>query len=299
MIKRTLFFENPAYLSLQLEQLLITYPQEFVKPITIPIEDLGIIIIESLNVTMSFSLINKLMAYGVGVFSCDERHMPSGLMLPLEGHTQQTERIRTQLDATIPLKKNLWQQTVSAKIVNQARLLQARGQDVENLLRWSREVQSGDQKNHEARAAVQYWSRLFPLEGFTRHPEGESPNHLLNYGYSILRGITARAIVSSGMLPMLGIFHKNKYNAFGLVDDIMEPYRPFVDALVLELVDSGEDFHELKKEFKIHLMSIMRVDVTIDSQKSPLMVAMSRTTSSLFDCYAGKSRKILFPIYGG
>jgi CRISPR-associated protein Cas1 len=297
MIKRTLFFENPAYLSLQLEQLLITYPEEFVKPITIPIEDLGIIIIESLHVTISFSLINKLMSYGVGVFSCDERHMPSGLMLQLEGHTQQTERIRTQLEASLPLKKNLWQQTVSAKIVNQARLLHTRGKDVDNLLRWSREVQSGDQKNHEARAAVQYWSRLFPFEGFTRHPEGESPNHLLNYGYSILRGITARAIVSSGMLPMLGIFHKNKYNAFGLADDIMEPYRPFVDALVLELVDSGEDFHELKKEFKIHLMSIMRTDVILDGQKSPLMVALSRTTSSLYECYVGRTRKILYPLY--
>ena len=297
MIKRTLFFENPAYLSLQLEQLLITYPEEFVKPITIPIEDLGIIIIESLHVTISFSLINKLMSYGVGVFSCDERHMPSGLMLQLEGHTQQTERIRTQLEASLPLKKNLWQQTVSAKIVNQARLLHTRGKDVDNLLRWSREVQSGDQKNHEARAAVQYWSRLFPFEGFTRHPEGESPNHLLNYGYSILRGITARAIVSSGMLPMLGIFHKNKYNAFGLADDIMEPYRPFVDALVLELVDSREDFHELKKEFKIHLMSIMRTDVILDGQKSPLMVALSRTTSSLYECYVGRTRKILYPLY--
>lgn len=297
MIKRTLFFENPAYLNLQLEQLVISYPQEFVKPITIPIEDIGIIVIESLHVTITSTLLNKLLQYSVGVFCCDERHMPSGLMLPLEGHTQQTERIRTQLDASLPLKKNLWQQTVSAKIVNQARLLHSRGQEVENMMRWSREVQSGDQKNHEARAAVQYWSRLFPWEGFTRNPDGESPNHLLNYGYSILRGITARAIVSSGMLPMLGIFHKNKYNAFGLADDIMEPYRPFVDALVLELVDSGEDFHQMKKEFKIHLMSIMRTDVMIDGQKSPLMVAMSRTTSSLYDCYSGKTRKILYPLY--
>lgn len=297
MIKRTLFFENPAYLNLQLEQLVISYPQEFVKAVTIPIEDIGIIVIESLHVTITSTLLNKLIQYGVGVFCCNEQHMPSGLMLPLEGHTQQTERIRTQLDASLPLKKNLWQQTVSAKIVNQARLLHMRGQEVENLMRWSREVQSGDQKNHEARAAVQYWSRLFPWDGFTRNPDGESPNHLLNYGYSILRGITARAIVSSGMLPMLGIFHKNKYNAFGLADDIMEPYRPFVDALVLELVDSGEDFHQMKKEFKIHLMSIMRTDVMIDGQKSPLMVAMSRTTSSLYDCYTGKTRKILYPLY--
>lgn len=299
MIKRTLFFENPAYLSLQLDQLVISYPQEFVKPITISIEDIGIIVIESLHVTMTSTLMNKLLQFGVGIFCCDERHMPSGLMLPLEGHTQQTERIRTQLEASLPLKKNLWQQTVSAKILNQARLLHTRGIEVDNLMRWSREVQSGDQKNHEARAAVQYWSRLFPWDGFTRNPDGESPNQLLNYGYSILRGITARAIVSSGMLPMLGIFHKNKYNAFGLADDIMEPYRPFVDALVLELVDSGEDFHVMKKEFKIHLMSIMRVDVRMDGQNSPLMVAMSRTTSSLFDCYMGKSRKILFPLYVG
>jgi CRISPR-associated protein Cas1 len=299
MVKRTLFFENPAYLSLKLDQLLITYPQEFVKPITVPIEDIGIIMIESLHVSITSSLVNKLMDYGVGIISCDERHMPSGLMLPLEGHTQQTERIRSQLDASLPLKKNLWQQTVASKIFNQASLLKSQGQDADAMLRWSREVQSGDVKNHESRAAIQYWSRLFPWEGFTRNPEGESPNHLLNYGYSILRGITARAIVSSGMLPMLGIFHKNKYNAFGLADDIMEPYRPYVDALVLDLVDSGEDFHAMKKEFKIHLMSIMRTDVLMEGQKSPLMVAMSRTTSSLFDCYAGKTRKILYPVYAG
>lgn len=296
MIKRTLFFENSVQLSLRMEQLIVLYPNELTNTVSIPIEDIGIIVIESLQVTLSSSLINKLMDNGVGIFCCDERHMPSGLMLPLEGHTIQSERIRIQLDASTPLKKNLWQQTVSAKITNQAELLKKRGHEVDNLLRWSKEVQSGDQKNHEARAAINYWSRLFPLEGFTRHSEGESPNHLLNYGYSILRGITARAIVSSGMLPMLGIFHKNKYNAFGLADDIMEPYRPFVDALVLELVDSVVDLHELKKEFKIHLLSIMRKDVLMEDQRSPLMVAMSRTTSSLFDCYSGKSRKILYPL---
>lgn len=299
MVKRTLFFENPAYINLKMEQLVITYPEDFVKPITVPIEDIGLIVIESLHVTISSTVLNKLLQNGVGVFCCDEQHMPSGLMLPLEGHTQQTERIRTQLEASIPMKKNLWQQTVSAKILNQGLLLKSRGQEVENMIRWSKEVVSGDAKNHEARAAVQYWSRLFPWEGFTRYPKGEPPNHLLNYGYSILRGITARAIVSSGMLPMLGIFHKNKYNAFGLADDIMEPYRPFVDALVLELIESCEDFFEMKKEFKIHLLSIMRKDVVMDGHKSPLMVAMSRTTSSLFDCYAGKSRKILYPIYEG
>jgi CRISPR-associated protein Cas1 len=297
MIKRALFFENPCYLSLKDQQLVVSYPDEFAKDKSVPIEDIGVVIIESLLVTMTSALSNRLMQHGVSVVYCDERHMPVGLLLPLEGHTQQTERMRTQMEASLPLKKNLWQQTVSAKILNQAGHLRSRGQEVDNLIRWSKEVQSGDSKNHEARAAANYWSRLFPWEGFTRHPEGESPNHLLNYGYSILRGITARAIVSSGMLPMLGIFHKNKYNAFGLADDIMEPYRPYVDTLVLDLIDSGEDFHAMNTSIKIHLMGIMRMDVFIDGQKSPLMVAMSRTTSSLYDCFAGKSRKILYPVY--
>ncbi|MHA8049544.1 type II CRISPR-associated endonuclease Cas1 [Aquirufa sp. ROCK-SH2] len=297
MIKRALFFENSCYLSLKDQQLVVSYPDEFAKDKTVPIEDIGVLVIESLYVTITSALNNRLMQNGVSVFYCDERHMPVGLLLPLEGHTQQTERMRTQLDASLPLKKNLWQQTVSAKILNQAGHLRSRGGQVDNLMRWSKEVQSGDSKNHEARAAANYWSRLFPWEGFTRHPEGESPNHLLNYGYSILRGITARAIVSSGMLPMLGIFHKNKYNAFGLADDIMEPYRPYVDTLVLDIIDSGEYFHEMNMSLKIHLMGIMRMDVTIDGQKSPLMVAMSRTTSSLYDCFAGKSRKILYPMY--
>lgn len=297
MIKRTLLFENQAYLSLKDDQLLVTYPPEVGAPRAVPIEDIGIVVIESLHVTMTSALSNRLMEQGAGVFYCDARHMPSGLLLPLEGHTQQTERIRTQLEASLPLKKNLWQQTVSAKILNQAFLLKSRDYKVENLLLWSKEVQSGDKKNHESRAAVYYWSNLFPFDRFIRDAEGESPNHLLNYGYSILRGITARAIVSSGMLPMFGIFHKNKYNAFGLADDIMEPYRPYVDSLVLDLIDSKTDLELLTKELKIHLMKIHSMDVLLDGQKSPLLVAMSRTTSSLFDCFAGKSKKILYPTY--
>ena len=176
-------------------------------------------------------------------------------------------------------------------------MLNSRGDEAINLHRWAKEVQSGDQKNHEAKAAVYYWSNIFPFDNFTRDPEGDAPNPLLNYGYSILRAITARAIVSSGMLPALGIFHKNKYNAFGLVDDIMEPYRPFVDTLVLELIDADISVDFLNKESKIHLLGIMGMDVIIDNQKSPLMVAMSRTTSSLYDCFSGRSRKILYPQY--
>lgn len=295
MIKRALLFENQVYLNLKDNQLVVNYPQNEVLPKTIPIEDIGMVIIESLQVTITSSLSNALFKSGVSVIYCDEKHMPVGLSLPLEGHTQQTERFRIQLKASLPLKKNLWQQTVSAKISNQSYLLANKGIDINNMKRWAKEVQSGDAQNHEARAAVKYWSQLFPWEGFIRDPDGLAPNFLLNYGYSILRGLTARAIVSSGMLPMLGIFHKNKYNAFGLADDIMEPYRPFVDEIVLELIHIGEDYYNLTKENKIALLGIMRKDVHIDGQKSPLMVALSRTTSSLFDCYAGKTRKILYP----
>jgi CRISPR-associated protein Cas1 len=297
MIKRTLFFEKAVYLNLKDNQLVVSYPSEALESKTVPIEDIGIIVIESLQATITSALINACMQQGVGIIYCDQKHMPCGLLLPMEGHTEQTERIRVQLGASLPLKKNLWQQTVSSKILNQAYLLQLGGYTSDKMKRWAKEVQSGDTKNHEARAAVYYWSNIFPWEGFIRDQDGNYPNNFLNYGYAILRGITARCIISSGMLPMLGIFHKNKYNAFGLADDIMEPYRPFVDQIVLSLIEDYQTYQPLTQEVKVALLGIMRKDVFIDGSRSPLMVAMSRTTSSLYDCFAGKSRKILYPSY--
>jgi CRISPR-associated protein Cas1 len=295
MIKRALFFDNQAYLSLKNRQLVVNYPEDEKTIKTVPVEDIGIVVIESLYVTVSSALSNALVKEGVSIIYCDEKHMPSGLLLPFEGHSQQTERIRIQMDASLPLKKNLWQQTVIAKITNQAYLLANLGVEISNMLHWAQEVKTGDVKNHEAKAAIYYWSRIFTTIKFTRDPDGDPPNNLLNYGYAILRSITARAIVSSGMLPMLGIFHKNKYNAFGLADDIMEPYRPFLDQIVIDIIESGAYIDELTKDHKVSLLGIMRKDVIIDGEKSPLMVAMSRTTSSLFDCYQGKARKILYP----
>ena len=254
MIKRALFFENQAYLSLKNRQVVVNYPADEKTIKTVPIEDIGIVVIESLHITISSSLSNALVKEGVAIIYCDEKHMPSGLLLTFVGHSQQTERIRIQLDASLPLKKNLWQQTVTAKISNQAYLLANQGVEINNMLRWAQEVKTGDVKNHEARAAIYYWSRIFSTINFSRNPDGESPNNLLNYGYAILRGLTARAIVSSGMLPMLGIFHKNKYNAFGLADDIMEPYRPFLDQIVLDIIKRGEFINELTKDHKIELL---------------------------------------------
>lgn len=297
MIKRTLFFENPAYLSTKNEQLVVTYPGDEKTPKTVPIEDIGMLVLENQQITLTNGLITKLVQNKAAVVNCNAQHLPISLMQSLEGHSEQTERIGQQLSASVPLKKNLWQQTVSIKVSNQANHLMRRGKNHRKLERWSKEVKSGDSGNHEAIAAAFYWQNLFDIEGFTRYQKGIPPNNLLNYGYSILRAITARALVGSGMFPGVGIFHHNKYNAFCLADDIMEPYRPFVDDLVYEIVKTGEDVSELNTFLKSQLLKIAAMDVVIDDKVSPLMVAMSRTTNSLHECYAGLSRKILYPVY--
>jgi CRISPR-associated protein Cas1 len=299
MIKRTLFFGNPAYLSTKNEQLVVTYPDKEQETKTVAIEDIGVIVMEHQQITITNGLLEKLTSNNVALITCDQYHLPIGLLMPLSGHTEQTERFRNQIEASQPLKKNLWQQTISAKISNQGALLKEKGIPMRKMELWAKEVTSGDALNHEARAAVYYWDNLFKIEGFTRQQKGLPPNNLLNYGYAILRGITARAIVSSGMLPTLGIFHRNKYNAYCLADDIMEPYRPFVDLIVCHIMETEDCIEELTVEIKKHLLSIASIDVQIDGKKSPLMVAMSRTTNSLHDCFEGSARKILYPVYTG
>ena len=224
------------------------------------------------------------------------QHLPCAILQSLVGHTEQTERMRHQLNASVPLKKNLWQQTVEAKIDNQANHLLKREKNALKLKRWAKEVKSGDTGNHEAIAAAYYFQTLFDeVEGFSRNQKGVPPNNLLNYGYAILRAVTARALVSSGMLPSVGIFHKNKYNAFCLADDVMEPYRPYVDAMVYEMVETELDLTELTTHLKAQLLTLPAMDTLIDGKWSPLMVAMSRTTNSLYDCFLGSGRKILYP----
>lgn len=297
MIKRTLFFGNPAYLSTKNEQLVISYPDKEMETRTVAIEDIGVIVLENQQITITNGLLEKLTHNNVALINCDQQHLPIGLLMPLSGHTEQSERFKNQINASVPLKKNLWQQTVSSKILNQAGLLQEKGIPVKNMQLWAKNVTSGDTLNHEARAAAYYWQSLFKIENFNRHQKGIPPNNLLNYGYAILRAITARALVSSGMLPTLGIFHRNKYNAYCLADDIMEPYRPFVDLVVCHIMETEDDYQELSIEIKKQLLSIATIDVTIDDKKSPLMVAMSRTTHSLHECFEGTARKILYPVY--
>lgn len=297
MIKRTLFFGNPAYLSTKNEQIIISYPDKEQETKTVAIEDIGVIVLENQQITITNGLLEKLTNNNVALINCDQYHLPIGLLMPLNGHTEQSERFKNQINASAPLKKNLWQQTISSKIMNQAGLLKEKGIPMRKMELWAKEVTSGDALNHESRAAVYYWQNLIQIENFTRGQKGIAPNNLLNYGYAILRAITARAIVSSGMLPTLGIFHRNKYNAYCLADDIMEPYRPYVDLIVCHIMETEDTYEELTIEIKKQLLGIASIDVFIDGKNSPLLVAMSRTTHSLQECFEGSARKILYPVY--
>lgn len=308
MIKRTLCFSNPAYLSTKDEQLVFKLPQvegnaelpetfKQKQTITIPIEDIGVVILDHKQITITQALLEKLLANNCAVITCDSQHLPTGLMLPLNGNTLQSERFRNQLDASLPLRKQLWQQTIQCKIRNQASVLRKhRNMETGNMMAWANEVRSDDATNLEARAAAYYWRNLFPdIPDFTREREGDYPNNLLNYGYAILRAIVARSLVGSGLLPTFGIHHHNRYNAYCLADDIMEPYRPYVDALVIELCNKGFNESILTTEIKKELLQIPVLDVVINGQRSPLTIACSQTTASLAKCFAGDLRKIVYP----
>ena len=313
MIKRTLCFTNPAYLSLKDRQMVIRLPEveksdmpdilkkENVR--TIPVEDIGVVVLDNRQITLTHGLLEALLENNCSVVTCDSRSMPVGLMLPLCGNTVQSERFRDQLDASVPLRKQLWQQTVKAKIDNQAAVLAAcAGAETGCMRRWSADVRSGDPDNLEGRAAAYYWKSLFAgvpgLSDFTRDRQGIPPNNLLNYGYAILRAVIARSLVSSGLLPTLGIHHHNRYNAYCLADDVMEPYRPLVDSLVFCIVNEygGDMPEDITKELKMRLLGIPVTDVRIGGKRSPLMVAATQTTASLYKCFTGEARRIAYPV---
>ena len=308
MIKKTLYFGNPAYLSLRNKQLVIKLPEvekneslpdcfKRQTEVTKPIEDIGVVVIDNKQITITSGLLEALLENNSAVATCDSRSMPVGLMLPLCGNTTQNERFRDQLDASLPLKKQLWQQTIRQKILNQASVLKdKRGENVRCMEVWANDVRSGDPDNFEARAAAYYWKNLFPdIPDFTRCREGVSPNNLLNYGYAILRAVVARGLVGSGLLPTLGIHHHNRYNAYCLADDIMEPYRPYVDALVVDIVEDVGVDADLTKDVKARLLSVPVIDVVVGGKRSPLMVAVGQTTASLYKCFSGELRRVLYP----
>lgn len=296
MIKRTLLFSNAGHLSTRKFQLVFTYTDSGEER-QVPIEDVGLVVLEHPQLTLSHTLISTLLGNNAAIVTCDGHHLPQGLILNLNGHSEQAEHFRTQVLATDAQKDRIWQQTVKAKIQNQSALLKANQLEAENMDYWAGKVAPGDPDNYEARAAANYWKKLFEdhLQDFRRGRFEGAPNNLLNYGYAILRATTARALIASGLHPTFGYHHRNKYNAYCLADDVMEPYRPFVDQLVLEMVRSHDDYDTLTPALKQELLKVPVLDVQIGGQSSPLMVAMQQTTSSLYKCYTREIKEVKFP----
>lgn len=294
MLFRSIYIGNPAYLKLKDQQMKILCPETKTEKGSIPVEDLGLLMLDNFQITVSHQLIQKMMANNVVVISCDDQHMPRGQMLPIFGHTEHSERIKSQIEASEPLKKQLWKQTVECKISNQIKVLENLGNYSEPMYDYLKNVKSGDSTNMEGIAAQHYWKYLIHPD-FLRGRYGDSPNHIFNFGYIVLRSIVARAIVETGLLPVLGIFHKNKYNPYCLADDLMEPYRPYVDLMVMNWIKANPDAEELTKELKAYLIGIATKDTRIDNLNRPLMVAVKTTVSSLYKCYNGEKRQISYP----
>lgn len=294
MIKRTVSIENPAYLSVKNKQLIIK--RETAEEISVPIEDLGFLILDNAQITITKPALTSLMENNTALIVTDQKHMPSGMLMPLSGNILQGERFRYQINSSLPLKKRLWQQIIKMKIKNQGRLLHSLGLKDIYLKNLIPKVKSDDSGNMESVAAKHFWKHFITVPGFKRERFGDPPNNLLNYGYAILRAIIARSLVGSGLLPTIGIHHKNRYNAYPLADDIMEPYRPFVDDIVLQLSSVSNSENELTPEVKRELLSIPQRGVIMDGEKSPLLIAASKTSSSLYKCFSGERKSIVYPL---
>jgi len=292
MIKQTLFFSTPVCLSLKNYQIVISW-KDCDDKITRPIEDIGCIVLENQMISITLPLLNELVKNNVAVILCDNKMMPTSMLQNLDANTTQAESLKFQLAVTDPMKKQVWKQIIESKIKNQAAVLALAGKNKDILKPYYNNVKSGDSDNREGLAAKIYWNSLLG-NSFKREREGCSPNSLLNYGYSILRAAVARALLGSGLLPNLGIFHKSRYNAFPLADDVMEPYRPFVDEIVYRLYENG--ITELNKESKSEIMRVLNCDVNIGKVKRPLQIALTMTTASLVKYYTGEIKKLSLPL---
>lgn len=292
MIKQTLMFRNPASLSLKNNQIVIKLKDEDLT-VTRPIEDIGVVVVENQMVSMTVPLLNALSDNNVAVIFCDNKAMPRSMLMALEANSTQQESYRYQMEATQPTKKRAWKQIVESKIKNQSALLSKLQKHGNSLKQHYLNVKSGDSDNREGAAARLYWTMLFD-DGFRREREGAPPNNLLNYGYAILRAAVTRSLLGSGLYPAFGIFHRSRYNAFPLADDMMEPYRPFVDEIVYRLYYDGAT-SELDKDAKTALQRVLFCDVRMGKSTRPLEVALSITTASLLKVFAGEADKLTLP----
>lgn len=294
MIKQTLFFTTPVLLSLKYNQIEIRY-KDVEEVITRPIEDVGVVIVESQLVQFTVPLLNALADNNVAVVFCNAQCMPNTMLMPLESNAVQQEVYRLQTEASLPTKKRIWKEIIEYKIRNQAALLDLLGRDGNLLKAYYMNVLSGDSDNREGQAAKIYWQQMYG-RSFNRSRNGESPNSWLNYGYAILRAAVARALLGSGLFPAFGLFHRNRYNAFPLADDVMEPYRPFVDYAVYQLFEDSPEAC-LDKEVKQQLVRVLFTDVKMKGQIRPLQVALSMTTASLVRALKDKKESIIYPSF--
>lgn len=296
MIKRTLFLANAVCLTTRNRQLVIKN-KESLEEKTVPIEDIGFVIVENHQIYISIPAIVELTKNNVSVIFCDENHLPLSMSLPLNCNSIQNQLFSVQIESPLPVKKNCWKQIVEQKIQNQALVLEKHGHDSSHLKEIAKSVRSDDSTNREGFAAKLYWSTLFSSD-WTRDRFGEYPNNFLNYGYAILRAAAARALIGSGLLPTLGIHHHNKYDAYSLADDVMEPYRPFIDDMVLEYMENNQTVYELNREFKCYILSVLTRDTIIKKRKHPFMIALTYTSASLSKVFLGKTKNLSLPDFG-
>ena len=290
MLKKSILIENKSSITTKNLQLVI---QSEIRESAIPIEDIGFLVLDHQEIYISLPAINLLVENNTALMICSKNHLPNGMFLNLNSHHIQQEIFKNQIEASVPLKKQLWQQTIVEKITNQGILLEKITGNKNSFEFLASKVLSGDSSNMEGVAAGQYWKSFFEIK-FKRERFGDYPNNFLNYGYAILRAATARALSGSGLLNTLGIHHKSKYNAFALADDIMEPFRPIVDEAVFEIMKNYEE-QELNTKIKADLLQILTRTVYFKDEKSPLMVALQKTASSLQQCYTGDRKKIKYP----
>ena len=295
MLKRTILVENKSSITTKNLQLLL---KSETRESTIPIEDIGFLVLDHPEIYLSIPAMNLIVENNTAIIICGSNHLPNGMLLNLNSHHIQQEIFKNQIEASIPLKKQLWQQTIVEKISNQGQLLEKITATKNSFPFLASKVLSGDTTNMEGVASQQYW-KFFPQpnlekDGIKRERYGDYPNNFLNYGYAILRAATARSLSGSGLLNTLGIHHKSKYNAFALADDIMEPFRPIVDEKVFEIMQRYQE-QELNTSIKAELLQILTRTVYFKEEKSPLMVGLQKTASSLQQCFTGNRKKIKYP----
>lgn len=289
MAWRGVHITQPARLTLADNQIVVSRDDGDVR---LPIEDVAWMVIDTPQVTLSASLISACMDAGVAMITTDRTHTPSGLMLPFHRHHRQAEIAALQTAISVPLKKRLWQTIVQAKIANQAAVLAACGQSASALLAMAGRVGSGDPDNTEARAARAYWPRLFT--GFVREDAGDKRNALLNYGYAVVRSAVARALVAAGLLPAFGINHASATNAFNLADDLVEPFRPFVDRLVWKMSERGSvSAGETTVNERRALASALTEDARFGDETVSLLVASEGAAASLVRAMEANSAALL------